>query len=221
DDLDRLISSTHQLFRDTHEYVAQLVDSSDASDELQAKASELDASFLSLASELVNLRMVPLDRVLQRAFRAGRSVAAAAGKEIDFKVVGHSLKIDKSLSDAIADPLIHLVRNAVDHGIETADERSKVGKGRRGTISIEAKASQGQTRIRVTDDGRGIEPELVRVAGRRLGVLTDDRQIDMEKSLRLIFRSGFSTAATISETSGRGVGLDVVENSIEAVGGAI
>ncbi len=221
DDLDHLISSTHQLFRNTHECIGQLASYSVQSNEMQSQLLALDASFLSLASDLVNLRMVSIDRVLRRAFRAGRSAAAAAGKEVDFKVVGHELKIDKSLSDAIADPLIHLVRNAVDHGIESRSERASAGKPQRGTISIEATSLQGQTRIRVTDDGKGISPELVQSAGRRLGVLTDDRQIDMDKSLRLIFRSGFTTAATVSETSGRGVGLDVVEHSIEAVGGAI
>ena len=221
DELDQLISSTHQLFRATHEIIGQLTQPPTQSSSLQEQSLKLDASFLSLASDLVNLRMVPIDRVLRRAFRAGRSAAAAADKEVDFEVVGHDLKIDKSLSDAIADPLIHLVRNAVDHGIETQSERVKVGKSQQGKVSIQATSSQGQTRIRVTDDGKGIDPALVQSAGRKLGVLSDDRQLDMDKSLRLIFRSGFTTATKVSETSGRGVGLDVVEHSIEAVGGAI
>jgi len=221
EDLDRLISSTHQLFRETKSCFDGLFESIPNAPGLIAKVAGIDRSFLSLASELVNLRMVPIDRVLQRAFRAGRSVAASAGKQIDFRVEGHGLRIDKSISDAIADPLIHLVRNAVDHGIESADERVRAGKGPRGVVSIEASTQQGQTRIKVRDDGRGIDPEVVWNAGKRLGLLSENQRMGFDQSLRLIFRSGFTTATSISETSGRGVGLDVVETTIEEAGGAI
>jgi two-component system chemotaxis sensor kinase CheA len=221
DDLDRLISSTHQLFRETHECLDQLLAQSSEALGLQAKVDALDDSFLSLASELVNLRMVSIERVLQRAFRSGRSVALSSGKEIEFTIVGHKLQIDKSLSDTIADPLIHLVRNAVDHGIETEAERMAVGKSRHGTIRIEATTLQGQTRIRVIDDGRGIDPNRVSNAGRNLGVLNNENELDIEQSVRMIFRPGFTTANSVSETSGRGVGLDVVEHAIEGIGGSI
>jgi two-component system chemotaxis sensor kinase CheA len=218
DELDRLISSTHQLFRETHECLDQLVEQSP---ELQAKVEAVDHSFLSLASELVNLRMVSIERVLQRAFRSGRSVALSSGKEVEFTIVGHKLKIDKSLSDMIADPLIHLVRNAVDHGIETEAERTNAGKSRHGSIRIEATTLQGQTRIRVIDDGRGIDPGRVSNAGRESGVLNNESELDIEQSVRMIFRPGFTTASSVSETSGRGVGLDVVEHAIEGIGGSI
>jgi two-component system chemotaxis sensor kinase CheA len=220
EDLDRLISSTYQLFRDTRECLRQAL-ASNESTPLKAKVATLDSSFLNLAEELVNLRMVPIERVLQRAIRAGRSVAAAADKEVDFEVIGRDLKIDKSLSDAIADPLIHLVRNAVDHGIETAVERANAGKSRRGTLRIEATTLQGQTRIRVIDDGRGIDTELVRQSAERLGLLPENQLLNIDQSMRLIFRPGFTTASTVSETSGRGVGLDVVETAIEGFGGSI
>jgi two-component system chemotaxis sensor kinase CheA len=141
---------------------------------------------MTLAAELVNLRMVPIDRVLQRAFRAGRSVAVASRKNVEIKVVGHGLMIDKSLADAISDPLIHLVRNAVDNGIENELQRVGAGKNAQGKISIEATTLQGQTRIRVTDDGRGINPEFICTAGRNLGVVSDDKQLDMEQSVRLL-----------------------------------
>ncbi|HEY6806290.1 MAG TPA: ATP-binding protein [Pyrinomonadaceae bacterium] len=221
EELDRLISSTHQLFRETHECLDQLLEQSAAAPSLQTKVDALDSSFLSLAAELVNLRMVSIERVLQRAFRSGRSVALSSGKEIEFSIVGHKLKIDKSLSDTIADPLIHLVRNAVDHGIETEAERTTAGKTRYGTIRIEATTLQGQTRIRVIDDGRGIDPGRVSDAGRQLGVLNSEHELDIEQSVRMIFRPGFTTASTVSETSGRGVGLDVVEHAIEGMGGSI
>jgi two-component system chemotaxis sensor kinase CheA len=220
EDLDRLIASTHQLFRETKSCLDEVFENIPNSTALKAKVAGVDRSFLSLASELVNLRMVPIDRVLQRALRAGRSVAASAGKQVDFRVQGNGLRIDKSLSDAIADPLIHLVRNAVDHGIESADERVRLGKERRGTVSIEASSQQGQTRIKVTDDDNN-DPEVVWNAGKRLGVVSEEQKRGIDQSLRLIFRPGFTTATSISETSGRGVGLDVVETTIEEVGGAI
>jgi two-component system, chemotaxis family, sensor kinase CheA len=189
--------------------------------ELRTNVDAVNSSFLTLAAELVNLRMVPIDRVLQRASRAGRSAAAAAGKDIDVIVGGHELRIDKALADAISDPLVHLVRNAVDHGIENAEQRQHAGKNKRGRICIEASSLQGQTRIRVMDDGRGIDPKFVASAGKRLGVLDGNAELGIDQSQRLIFRLGFSTAGSLSETSGRGVGLNVVETAIEDVGGAI
>lgn len=221
EDLDKLISSTHRLFRETTACFDEALHGERTSTELRPRIDEISTSFMELASELVNLRMVPIERVLQRAFRAGRSAAAAAGKEIDFTLLGHDLQIDKSLSDAIADPLIHLVRNAVDHAIETAVERTAAGKTECGNIRIEALTLQGQTRIRVTDDGRGIDPKVVCSAGWRQGLIPEGALIDIDQALRLLFRPGFSTASSVSETSGRGVGLDVVETSIEGVGGAI
>jgi two-component system, chemotaxis family, sensor kinase CheA len=219
-DLDRLIASTHQLLRLTNrrfeEVLAQLPDVKTFSPGVE----EVGDSIMSLAAALINLRMVPLERVLQRAFRAGSSVAAAADKEIDFVVEGQDLKIDKSLADAISDPLIHLVRNAVDHGIENKDERRASGKSLHGNIRIEASTQQGQTRIEVTDDGKGIDPELICRVGKDLGLLTD-AQPDIDRSLRLLFRPGFTTAKSVSGTSGRGVGLDVVERTIEGLGGNV
>ena len=220
-DLDRLLSSTQRLFRETTACFDRAFTNAADPSELIAPMGQVSNSFMELASELVNLRMVHIDRVLQRAFRAGRSAAAAAKKEIDFTVAGHDLQIDKSLADAIADPLVHLVRNAVDHGIEIPVERTAAGKNRRGEIRIEASTRQGQTHIRVIDNGRGIEPNLVRDAGLRLGVIPDGSSLSIDQSLRLLFKPGFSTKATVSETSGRGVGLDVVEAAIEDLGGAI
>jgi two-component system chemotaxis sensor kinase CheA len=217
DDLDRLISLTQRLFRETNACFDRVAGMS----ELRTNVNAVNNSFLTLAAELVNLRMVPIDRVLQRASRAGRSAAAAAGKDVEVIVGGHELRIDKALSDAISDPLVHLVRNAVDHGIENAEQRQQAGKNKRGKICIEASSLQGQTRIRVTDDGRGIDPKSVASAGKRLGVLDGNAELGVDQSQRLIFLVGFSTAASLSETSGRGVGLNVVETAIEDVGGAI
>lgn len=219
-DLDHLISSTHQLLRLTTARFDEIL--ATVPDPKAIRGLEgVDDSIMSLAADLINLRMVSVERVLQRAFRAGRSVAAAADKEIDFVVQGQDLQIDKSLADAISDPLIHLVRNAVDHGIENKSEREALGKPLRGNIRIEASAHQGQTRIEVSDDGKGIDPELVCRIGKDLGLLAENSELDIDQSLRLLFRPGFTTAESVSGTSGRGVGLDVVERTIECLGGNV
>jgi two-component system chemotaxis sensor kinase CheA len=176
---------------------------------------------MGLENELINLRMVSLAPTLQRAMRVGRSAARSAGKEIDFEVAGKDLRVDKVLADALADPLIHLIRNAVDHGIEFANERVRLGKDRRGTIRIEAMSEGAQSRIRVIDDGCGIDPLVISKAAARLGIVSEPSELDFERSLRLIFRAGFTTLASATDVSGRGVGLDVVETAVEQVGGEL
>ena len=225
DSLDRLISSAHELFRlatntlefalSQHQWQPQI------REELISRSDHVRQSFLGLQDELINLRMVSLGPTLHRAARAGRAVARAAAKEINFEISGSDLRVDKMLADAIADPLIHLVRNAVDHGIEASGDRVRAGKDARGTIRIEAAEQDSQTVIRVTDDGRGIDPELVSKAAMRLGIQGNPAPLDLERSLRLIFRPGFTTADMANEVSGRGVGLDIVETSVEQAGGQL
>lgn len=223
DDLDRLISSTHELFRITSQALDLAVSARGvhARDELTLLNDEIRRSFLSVEDELINLRMVSLGPVLQRAARAGRAAARVSIKEIDFEIEGTTLRLDKLLCDAIADPLVHLVRNAVDHGIESAAARVETGKRQRGRVRIEAASIGGQTRVRVIDDGRGIDIARVTQAANELGIVDSNRVVDMDRSLRLIFRPGLSTLATASTISGRGVGLDVVETAVEQVGGEI
>ena len=225
DKLNRLISSTHELLRTTSNALELALSeqhlSAPARQELEKLNDQIRTSFMGLEDELINLRMVSLGPTLQRAMRAGRAAARLAAREIDFEVVGGDLRLDKLLADAIADPLIHLVRNAVDHGIESTEERLQAGKKRRGTVRIEAVSEGSQSRLRVVDDGRGIDPLLVSEAALRLGILRADSALDIERSLRLIFRPGFTTLASASHVSGRGVGLDVVETAVEQVGGEV
>jgi two-component system chemotaxis sensor kinase CheA len=225
DKLDQLISSTHELLRTTSSALdlalAQPLTNPTA-EELQKLNEQIRGSFMSVEDQLINLRLVPVGPVLLRAIRAGRASARLAGKEIDFEISGADLRLDKLLVEAIADPLIHLVRNAVDHGIETAPERVKVGKAARGTVQIEVVSEGSQSRLRVTDDGRGVDPTLISAAASRLGILQPESDaLDAERSLRLIFRPGFTTLVSASNVSGRGVGLDVVETAVEQVGGEL
>ncbi|MCA1607754.1 MAG: hypothetical protein LC775_20330, partial [Acidobacteria bacterium] len=225
DSLDRLISSAHELFRlatNTLEFaLSQHQWQPQVREELVSRSNRVRQSFLGLEDELINLRLVSLGPTLQRAARAGRAVARAAAKEIGFEIIGSDLRVDKMLADAIADPLIHLVRNAVDHGIEVQSDRVRAGKNARGTIRIEAVEQDGQTVIRVTDDGRGIDAELISKAAARLGIKGSSGPLDLERSLRLIFRPGFTTSDMTSDVSGRGVGLDIVETSVEQSGGQL
>jgi two-component system chemotaxis sensor kinase CheA len=176
---------------------------------------------MGVEDELINLRLVTIGPTLQRAMRAGRAAARLAAKEVDFEINGADIRLDKLLIEAIADPLIHLVRNAVDHGIETAEERARAGKERRGTVRIEAISEGSQSRLRITDDGRGVDPVRISEAALRLGIVEAEGALDIERSLRLIFRPGFTTLASVSDLSGRGVGLDVVETAVEQVGGEL
>ncbi len=225
DKLNGLISSAHELFRITTNTLEFALSQAElplqAREELTARRDKVRQSFLGVENELINLRMVSLGPTLQRAARAGRAVARAAGKDISFEVTGSGMRVDKMLADAIADPLIHLVRNAVDHGVESAADRLRAGKNARGTIRIEAVDQDSQTVVRVTDDGRGIDPDVISEAAARLGIHSKSDPLDLERSLRLIFRPGFTTAHTASDVSGRGVGLDIVETAVEQTGGRL
>ena len=162
-------------------------------------ASSLRLDFSGVVVTELGRQTETLDQILKRAVQAGQTVAVALGKEVEFEVVGAGLALDPSWCKAIANPLLHLVRNAVDHGIEEPEERTKHDKPARGRIVITVKTNETHTSLTITDDGRGIDPE----------------------TLRLIFNPGFSTAREVSETSGRGVGLDAVRAEIEAAGGSV
>jgi two-component system, chemotaxis family, sensor kinase CheA len=223
EELDRLISSAHELFGQTVAAL-DLVSATLAADarvELRNLDAQIRESLVALEERIIQLRMVPLERVLQRALRAGRVAAKVSGKEVEFITAGEQLRIDKTVCDAVADPLLHLVRNAVDQGIETPDERRQLGKPAVGSVRIEATSNAGRVRFVVSDDGRGIDPQLVSKAAAKLGLVDEGTILSREMSLRMIFRPGFSTVAEVSNLSGRGVGLDIVESSIERVGGAV
>jgi two-component system chemotaxis sensor kinase CheA len=224
DKLDQLISSTHDLMRKTSATLERVTEQQPVSvqDELQHLTTDIRRLFMGLEDELINLRLVPLGPTLQRAMRAGRAAARTSAKDVDFQISGSELRLDKLLVESIADPLIHLVRNAVDHGLESVDERARAGKPQRGVVRIEALNEGSQSRLRVCDDGRGVDPAVVFAAATRLGIPAGEvEEFDMERTLRLIFRPGFTTVQTASETSGRGVGLDVVETAVEQVGGEL
>lgn len=222
-DLDQLLSATNELSR----FTTATLDSGqdklplEEQSQFQSQAQKIRRWFLQLQNEMIRLRLISLGPILRRAARAGRAAARAVNKQIEFEIIGADLRLDKLLCDAIADPLVHLVRNAVDHGIETSEARVAAGKPARGKVLIEAVRGGSRTRVRVSDDGRGIDPAAISQAASRLGIIDSRRELDLTRSMRLIFRHGFTTLPEASEISGRGVGLDIVETTVEQVGGEV
>jgi len=214
DDLDQVISSAYRLAHRTEDILGR-------ASVMKETLEDIRESALGLAASVVRLRLTSIEPLLQRVERAGRAAARACGKDVDFRVFGEDLMLDQSLCDAIADPLIHLVRNAVDHGIEPPAERAKYAKPASGRVSIKAMSSHGQIRVAVRDDGRGIDANAIEAACVRMGLTHHQFPLAFDESVRMIFRSGFSTAPAVSETSGRGVGLDVVETEVERLGGQV
>lgn len=221
-ELDELVTATHELFTDTLAMLERTgaTDAARAGATMQA-ARRLREDFGALEDRVMALRMQPLMPVLERAARAARIAARAAGKEIEMEVVGGEVRVDRSLAEQIGEPLLHLLRNAIDHGIETAGERREAGKPVRGRVRLEVGAEGSRVRVRVIDDGRGVDVDRVARSAVAQGLLAADARLTEEQALRLIFRPGFSTAGRVSDVSGRGVGLDVVEHALERAGGEL
>lgn len=176
-----------------------------------------------LQNIILNMRMVPIDQVFNRFPRMVRQLAKDLNKKINLEVVGAETELDRTVIDEIGDPLVHLIRNALDHGIETAEERSKSGKVEEGTLKLNAYHSGNSVFIEITDDGAGIDRQKVLQKAISNGIVKEEDADTFtdQQVFQLIMESGFSTADKISDISGRGVGLDVVRNKIEALGGTI
>ncbi|MGB8472620.1 MAG: chemotaxis protein CheA [Candidatus Acidiferrum sp.] len=172
---------------------------------------------------VLKIRMVPVEQLFRRFPRVVRDVAKQCGKDVALDISGQNTDLDKSILDALGEPLMHLVRNAVDHGIEPAEERIAAGKPARGTVYLNAYHQGTQVVIEVRDDGRGIDPAHVRQQAVRQGILKPEEaaRLTEQESLNLIFESGFSTASEVTEVSGRGVGMDVVRSVLDKLKGTV
>ncbi len=167
------------------------------------------------------IRMVPIRGAFQKMGRLVRDTAVALGKEIKLIVEGAETELDRTVIEEIGDPLVHMIRNAADHAIESPAERGAVGKPAAGTITLSACHQGGFVVVRVSDDGRGLDPSRIRSKAIERGLITADAVLDSRDLLELIFAPGFSTAAQVSDLSGRGVGLDVVRRNVERVRGKV
>jgi two-component system chemotaxis sensor kinase CheA len=195
----------------------------DAGSELEAVIDEMSALVERVRDEVMRLRRVPASEALDRLPRAVRDTARALGKEIEFELVGRDTQLDRSVLRESVDLLIHLLRNAVDHGIESPEEREAAGKPRTGRVRLSAELDRAAAVLRVEDDGRGLQrDEICRIAIER-GLITEDEAGGLPDGavLRLITQPGFSTTAEVSDVSGRGVGLDVVRSRVESLGGSM
>jgi len=176
-----------------------------------------------LQRSALDLRTAPLLRVVETLPRLAREIAQRAGKQVEVELRGIELELDRAILDRLGDPLVHLLRNAVDHGIEPPEVRRAAGKPDAGRVVIDARREKDQVRITVVDDGAGIDLDAVRAKAIEGGVLQPALAEDLppEEIASLVFRPGLSTAATVSDVSGRGVGMDAVRATIEALGGRV
>lgn len=185
--------------------------------------AQLEVNTFELQEEIQSLRMLPLQLIMGSLPKMIEETAIALGKEIEFTMSGTEVMIDKVILEKVQDPIIHLVRNAIDHGIETPEEREKKGKPRVGQISIAAYLEGGNILVRIKDDGKGLDFERIREKAIHANPAQEEelRAMDNDSLLSFIFLSGFSTKEKVQELSGRGVGLDIVRHNIEAVKGKI
>ena len=183
----------------------------------------IDRLTTDLHHGIMRLRMTPLSPVLRRLERQARQLAVELGKAVDIEVRGHAVEADKGVVDGLYEPLLHLVRNALDHGVEDTAERRGAGKSDRATLSIRARIDRDEVEVEVRDDGRGMDPARLRDVARSRG-LGDGIDLDAlsdQAGLELIFTPGFSTASSVSSVSGRGVGMDAVREAVTGLGGRI
>ncbi len=202
-------------------------DQKHARDPLRAKLADAMAFQARILDELhkcvLKIRMVPVEQLFRRFPRVVRDVAKQCGKDVALELSGQNTDLDKGILDALAEPLMHLVRNSVDHGIEPADERLPAGKPARGTIYLNAYHQGTQVVIEVRDDGRGIDPVELRTRAIEKGILKPEeaKRLTDQETFNLIFESGFSTASEVTEVSGRGIGMDVVRTVLDRLKGTV
>ncbi|MHA7833859.1 MAG: chemotaxis protein CheA, partial [Algiphilus sp.] len=189
-----------------------------ANERLLNGLSELERNTRHLQEAVMSVRMMPVGMVFSRFPRMVRDLASKLGKQVRLQMTGEATELDKSLIERLSDPLTHLVRNAVDHGIESPEKRAATGKSPEGTLSLAARHESGQVLIEISDDGGGLNRERILEKARANGIIQEDPATD-EEIWQLIFEPGFSTAENVTDVSGRGVGMDVVRRNIAALSG--
>ncbi|MFO7579566.1 MAG: chemotaxis protein CheW, partial [Nitrosomonas halophila] len=182
--------------------------------------NQLERNTRDLQEAVMSIRMMPISFVFSRFPRVVRDVAAKLNKQVDLKTVGEGTELDKGLIEKITDPLTHLIRNSLDHGIESPESRVAKGKSAKGTITLRASHQGGSIVIEVADDGAGLNREKILAKARSRGLAVNDNMSDPDVWM-LIFEAGFSTADAITDVSGRGVGMDVVKRNIQGLGGRV
>jgi two-component system chemotaxis sensor kinase CheA len=220
--VDRLVNLVGELII-TQSIVSQTVArcTPDNAALLREAVTQMDRHARELHEQIMAIRMVPLKLLFGRFPRMVRDLTAAVAKEAILEIRGEETELDKTVIERISDPLSHLVRNAIDHGLELPNERRAAGKPEAGRLRIEASQQGGNIYVEVADDGKGLDRDRLVAKAVRDGLIASDQELTEEEAFALIFRPGFSTAEQITEISGRGVGMDVVRRNLEALGGSI
>lgn len=219
--LDSLMRMVGELVLARNQLVSELDSAKDSS--LGRAAQRLSLVTSELQEQVMKTRMQPVDSVWAKLPRIVRDLALQCGRQVRLELIGRETELDRSVLEAIKDPLTHLVRNAVDHGIEAPDVRSGAGKEPEGTLILRAYHEAGQVHLEIVDDGKGIDPDVIGAKALERELVTQaqlDRMTNRE-IIQLIFLPGFSTAGQVTNVSGRGVGMDVVKTRIEAIGGSV
>ncbi|GAA5078735.1 chemotaxis protein CheA [Lysobacter panacisoli] len=192
-------------------------------EDLDRAVTALDVATSRLQSAVMMVRMQPVGRVFARFPKLARDVARQVSKSVELDIVGADTELDRNLVEALADPLVHLVRNAIDHGIESPEARRAAGKSEQGTVRLSAQQEGDHVSIEVSDDGAGIDPEKIRRSACNKGLIDADAaaRLSSDECLNLIFMAGFSTRSEVSDLSGRGVGMDVVQSKIRELSGQV
>jgi two-component system chemotaxis sensor kinase CheA len=220
--IDELLNSVGELVI-TQSVLSQLaapLEGRDA-DELRNALGQLERHMRSLQESVMRVRMLPISFVFNRFPRLVRDLGQRLGKKIELRMTGDSTELDKTVLEKIGDPLVHLVRNSIDHGIEMPDARVAAGKSASGTIELNAYHKGGSVIVEVSDDGGGLKRDRILAKARERGLVAADEELSEERIFNLIFAPGFSTADVISDVSGRGVGMDVVKRNINELGGHV
>ncbi len=191
--------------------------------ELAGTSAQIDFVTTELQMAVMKTRMIPVSKVFNRLPRLARDLMKETGKQVDLQVSGEETELDKTIIEELTDPLVHILRNAVDHGIEIPEVREKAGKPALGTVRVSAEHEGNHIVIRIEDDGKGMDPEKLKAKGVEKGVITEAqaREMSVSEAYNLIFLPGFSMAANVTNISGRGVGMDVVRTNIGRLKGII
>ncbi len=191
--------------------------------ELAHASVYLDHVSKEIQASVLGIRMVPVKTIFSKFPRMVRDLAKASGKKIDLQMSGEDTEIDKSIIEELGDPMIHLIRNSADHGIESPEIRREAGKPETGTVTLRARHEGDSVVVEIEDDGKGIDPAVIRAKAVEKGLITQDRadQMSDEEAVDLIFLPGFSTAAKVTDISGRGVGMDVVRSNVRKLNGRV
>ncbi len=219
--LDGLLTNVNDLVIERNKLNKYITSLSDSSDDVAKIGAKIDTLTRNLQAEVFKTRLQSLETLFNRLPRTIRTVSRQVNKEVELEVRGGDIELDKNIVDALLDPLTHMIRNALDHGLESPDERESIGKPRCGKLIIEASEESGVISIEITDDGKGMDPDEIAKSAIRKGITTEDAVLKMNRyeKVDLIFEPGFSTNSEVTEISGRGVGMDVVKTNISKVNG--